>query len=122
MKTNSATMLQQQIAFLEEKRVNDITALRQHLQATSEKLKPSNLVKNAIKDVTADQEVRSVFKKAVIGMVINVGLNVLFANRYTVLKSAGALVVTAVAAKLKKRKERKLLAKNESLLIDRAPA
>jgi hypothetical protein len=119
MKTNSSVLLQQQIAFLEEKRENDIEAIKQQLQVTSEKLKPSNLVKHAIKDVAGDQQVRSVFKKALIGMVINVGLSVLFANR-TLLKSAGALVVTAVAAKLKKRKDRKRLVKKESLLIDGA--
>src|SRR5512144_2796798 len=134
MKTDSSAMLQEQIAFLEEKRENDLASLKQHLKITGEKLKPSNLVKTAMKDVAGDQQVRSVFRKAVIGMImgvvtdkivspktgrksnslvgmaINVGINLLFANRYTVLKSAGALVVTAVVAKLRKRRERKQLA------------
>lgn len=144
MKTDSSAMLQEQIAFLEEKRENDLASLKQHLKITGEKLKPSNLVKTAMKDVAGDQQVRSVFRKAVIGMImgvvtdkivspktgrksnglvgmaINVGINLLVANRYTVLKSAGALVVTAVVAKLRKRRERKQLAKQEALLIESA--
>jgi|WetSurMetagenome_2_1015567.scaffolds.fasta_scaffold137824_2 hypothetical protein len=134
-------MLDQQIAILEEKRDKDFTALQQQMGTISGNLKAPNLMKNAIQQVATDPEVRSVFKKAVfgllmgivadkivslkpgkksnglLGMALNVGINLLFANRYAVLKSTGALVVTAVVAKLKKRKERKRLAKNEVVLI-----
>jgi|GEM_PF-3980362 len=144
MKQRSSVLLHEQIASLEEKRENDLASLKQHLKTTGEKLKPSNLMKSAIKDVTTNQEVRSVFKKAVIGMImgvvtdkivsskpagkasgligmaVNVGINLLLANRYTLLKSAGALAVTAIVTRLRKRKERKQLARNEALLIDSA--
>ncbi len=136
MNIKSSVLLDQQIAFLEEKREKELLVLKKQMQATSANLKPSRWLKTAIKDVAADQQVRSVFKKAVIGlfmgmvtdkiislkpgkktngllgMALNVGINLLLANRYAVLKSAGALVVTAVVTKMKKRREKKQLEKH----------
>lgn len=122
---NPSEMLNERIALLERQRETDLLALKYQLHETGQSLKPSNIVKSAMQDVAGNDQVRSIFKKAVIGIAIglvakvvlsrnkknrkpanlmrtalSIGINMLISNRYTLLKSAGAMAISALANNL----------------------
>jgi len=75
--------------------------------------KPFQVLKKAVQHMAEDQEVRSTFKKAMVGIVVNVGFSLLVSGRYKLVKSVGVLVVGAIVLTVRKRKERKRLTKQE---------
>lgn len=125
---NPSEMLTERIASLERQRETDLLALKYQLHETGESLKPANIVKSAVQDVAQNDQVRSVFKKAMIGVAIglvakmvlskkkkkkpgnlmrtalSIGINMLISNRYRLLKSAGAMALSALATNIMNRR------------------
>ena len=126
---NPSEMLTERIASLERQRETDLLALKYQLHETGESLKPANIVKSAMQDVAHNDQVRSVFKKAMIGIAVglvakmvlskkkkkkpvnlmraalSIGINMLISNRYRLLKSAGAMALSALATNIMNRRQ-----------------
>ena len=126
---NPSEMLTERIASLERQRETDLLALKYQLHETGESLKPANIVKSAMQDVAHNDQVRSVFKKAMIGIAVglvakmvlskkkkkkpvnlmraalSIGINMLISNRYRLLKSAGAMALSALATNFMNRRQ-----------------
>ena len=121
---NPSEKLTERIAQLEKQRETELLALKYQLHETGQSLKPANIVKSAVQDVAGNDQVRSIFKKAVLGIAVGlvakvvlsrkkkrkpvnlvrtalgIGINMLISNRYTLLKSAGAMALSAIANNL----------------------
>ena len=135
-KMNPSDMLEEQIAHLKQKRDTDLLALKYQLHETGESLKPANLVKSVAQDVANNDQVRSLFKKAMLGLVVGLlakrmltkkknkkpinllgtamklGVNLFVSNRYQLLKSVGAMAVSAIASSMINKRRKKQLAKS----------
>lgn len=131
MKMNPSDTLEKQIALLKQKRDTDLLALKYQLHETGQSLKPANLVKSVVQDVATNDHVRSLFKKAMFGLIVGLiakrvmtrkknktpmnlmgtlmklGINLLVSNRYQLLKSVGAMAVSALASNIINRKRKK---------------
>jgi hypothetical protein len=138
-KSSHSEKLHEQIAYLEQKQHSELLLLKKQLRKTGQSLKPSNLIKSAIQDVASNTQLRATIKKAVIGLAVGLmtkklltsnknkapghlgktllrsGLNLLFSNRYAILKSAGALAISALAARRDKNKLKRVTEPKEGI-------
>ena len=141
-KDSPSEVLEKRIAHLEQKRDTELLALKYQLHETGESLKPANLVKSAVQDVATTAHVRSIFKKAMIGLVVGIiakgilskkknkkpfnlmqmaiklGINLLISNRYRLLKSAGTMAVSAIASNIIKKRRKKNRSHEPNMMVD----
>ena len=123
---NPSEMLTERIASLERQRETDLLALKYQLHETGESQKHANIVKSSVHVVAHNEQVISVIKKALIGIAVglvakmvlskkkkkkrkpgslmraalSIGINMLISNRYRLLKSAGAMALSALATNI----------------------
>lgn len=127
-KINPNDSLSTSISLLEQKRNADFNALKEQLRATGESMKPANLLKEALRDITGSHEFRSVLIKAglgialgflakklvtsqsenkthrVVGNALQYGISFLAAERNNLLKSAGMYVANHVIQSIRERR------------------
>lgn len=65
---NETDALSERIRGLEEKRAKELKLLRAQLNTTQESLKPSNLIKSTLKDITTSSELKSNILGNIIGL------------------------------------------------------
>jgi len=105
MKTETATdSLNRDILLLEEKRCKEFNNLKEQLHTTYESLKPINLIKSTIIDVTQSPDIKEGMGKAAIGMASGYLLKKLvFGSSINPFKKLAGVafqaIVTNVAAK-----------------------
>jgi hypothetical protein len=58
-----------QIEYLEKRRAQEYADLKYQLRLTGERLKPINLIKSAVKELTEDDQIRSFALKAGLGLI-----------------------------------------------------
>lgn len=136
----SNEVLQDTITLLEQKRQKDLLELKQQLRATGQSLKPSNMIKDVVHEVTESKQLKSFLIKAAIGLavgfaakkfmerkrqkvnvknkllgdVLSYGLNILVARRNGLIKAAGFYAANQLLnAFQKKRARRKYLSNGE---------
>ena len=71
-KVNPNDSLNSSISLLEQKRQKDFQELKQQLRVTGESMKPANLIKSAVRDLTGSSQFKSVMIKAAIGLVAGI--------------------------------------------------
>jgi hypothetical protein len=64
----SLTILQRDIVLLENKRLETMTSLKQDLRSFHESIKPINLIKNTIQDMSESTDIKEGIGKASLGM------------------------------------------------------
>jgi hypothetical protein len=127
--------LNKSIAMLEQKKLEDFQALKGQLRATGQSLKPGNIIKGAVRDISASGHLKSMLIKTAIGLAAGVvakkllskhgkksqvheknsffgnalqyGLAYLAANRNQLLKTAGIYVANSLITKIKDRRHKK---------------
>lgn len=131
-KPNPTESLNASIAMLEQKRKDDFKLLKEQLRETGESMKPGNLIRSALKDVTQSSQFKSILIKTIIGLAagfvakklvtqhtnnrknkmlgnaLQLGMTFLASNRNTLLKNAGIFVANSLITTLKNRRQRKL--------------
>ena len=132
-KINPSDSLNSSISLLEQKRAADFIPLKQQLRETGESLKPGNIIKSAVRDISGSSHFKSVLIKAAIGLAIGFvakkvvtsqkhdkktrlmgnalqyGLSFLAANRNNFIQSAGSYAVRQLVGAYKKRRMRRHL-------------
>ena len=130
-KVNPTESLNASIAMLEQKKTEEFQTLKDQLRSTGESLKPANLIKGAIREVTGSSQVRSVLIKAALGLAagfiakkivtrtqhnkknrivgnaLQYGLAFLASNQNNLLKTAGIAVANSLLTSLKNRRMRR---------------
>ena len=120
--------LSKNITLLEQKRAEEFNALKQQLRMTGESLKPANLLKGVVRDITGSSQFRSVLIKAGIGLALGFvakklvtskshnkshrmignalqyGISFLAADRNNLLKSAGMYAANSVIQAIRERR------------------
>jgi hypothetical protein len=120
--------LNENISLLEQKRAAEFNELKQQLRMTGESLKPANLLKGVVKDITGSSQFRSVLIKAGIGLALGFvanklvtskshnkshrmignalqyGISFLAADRGNLLKSAGMFAANSVIQAIRERR------------------
>ena len=103
-KINATEKLNQDIILLKAKRDDEFIALKKQIHTTYESIKPINLIKNAIKDVTALPDIKEGIGKVAIGVASGYLVkNIVFRSTYNPLKKLAGValqvLVTNLAAK-----------------------
>ena len=132
-KDNPTESLNASIAMLEQKKTEEFQTLKNQLRATGESLKPANLIKGAMRDITGSPQLKSILIKTAIGLAagfvakqivnktqqhnkknrmignaLQYGMAFLASNRNSMLKTAGIAVANSILTGLKNRRMRKL--------------
>lgn len=127
-KINPSDSLNSSISFLEQKRNNELQELKQQLRYTGESLKPANLLKSVVKDMTSSPQFKSIVIKAAIGIAagflakklltkqrsnmknqllgnaIQYGVTFLASKRNNFLKAAGIYVANQLIETIRERR------------------
>lgn len=135
-KVNPNDELNSNISLLEQKRDKDFLELKQQLRLTGESMKPSNLIKGAVKDISGSNQLRSMLIKAGIGLAlgfvakklitkqrrtnknqilgnaIQYGISFLAAKRNNLIKAAGIYVANSLIEAIRERRMRRRHLKN----------
>ena len=130
-KINPEDSLNASIAALEQKKQEEFQSLKQQLRSTGESMKPGNLIKSALRDVSSSPQLKSLLIKTVIGLAVGYvakrliakgqtnkkhqllgnalqyGATFLAANQSALLKTAGTAVATGLIAAIKNRKSKR---------------
>ncbi|HUR30401.1 MAG TPA: hypothetical protein VMZ69_03155 [Saprospiraceae bacterium] len=141
-KINPNDSLNESISLLEQKRQQDFQELKAQLRLTGDSLKPANLIKGAVHDITGSSQVRSVLIKAGIGLVVGIiakkllekkqhnfknqflgnavqyGISFLSAKRNNLLKAAGIYVANQLIQTIRERRLRRRQLKDGTILAD----
>ncbi len=131
-KINPEDSLSAKIAALEQKKQNEFQSLKQQLRTTGESMKPGNLIKGALRDVTASPQLKSLVIKTVIGLAVGYvakrliaksqkktknqvlgnalqyGVTFLASNQGTLLRTAGTALASVLIASIKNRRAKRL--------------
>jgi hypothetical protein len=132
-KINPSDSLNSSISLLEQKRNQDFMDLKQQLRTTGESMKPANLIKSAVRDISSSPQLKSILIKAAIGLAagyiakrlvtrqrrnnkneilgnaLQYGISFLAARQNNLLKSAGIFVANHLIETIKRRRmERRL--------------
>jgi hypothetical protein len=123
--------LNDRIASAKAKRDRDLQALKFHIHILGRALKPATLIRQSVEELSVSPHVRSVFRKAVLGIAIGwiahriiqarkakepgswkntlleTGVNLLVAKQYALLRSLGAVVLTTLLTQFKSPEARK---------------
>src|ERR1700750_2293397 len=112
MKRRSATAeVNEKIALLKIREVQELDALKQQFHATIDSLKPVNLIKNSIKNATSSPGIKSTLVKGALGLATAYFSKRIFlrAAQKPVKKIVGSLIGMGIARfitkKVKKEKE-----------------
>ncbi len=135
-KVKPTDSLNTSISLLEQKRDADFRALKDHLRVTGDSMRPANLIKGAISDITGSPQIRSVLIKAGIGLALGFlakklitsesqnkkhrmlgnalqyGISFLAADRNNLLKSAGIYAANHFMQVIRERRMQRRLLKN----------
>ena len=127
-KENPNDALSNSISFLEQKRRQEMEDLKQQLRYTGESLKPANLLKSAVSDLTSSPQFKSILIKAAIGLAagliakqllarhqksqknqlinnaITYGVSFLASKRNNFLKAAGIYVANSLMETIRERR------------------
>ena len=130
-KDNPTESLNASIAMLEQKKTEEFESLKEQLRSTGESLKPGNLIKGALRDLSGSPQLKSILIKAAVGLAIGFvakkivtrtqrtkknkivgnalqyGLAFLASNQNSLLKTAGIAVANSVFTTLKNRRARR---------------
>jgi hypothetical protein len=131
-KINPEDSLNASIAALEQKKQEEFQSLKQHLRTTGESMKPGNIIKEALRDVSSSPQLKSLVIKTLLGLAVGYvakrliakgqnkpkhqflgnalqyGATFLAANQSALLKTAGTAVATGLIAAIKNRRAKKL--------------
>ena len=138
-KINPADSLNTSISLLEQKRNQDFMELKQQLRTTGESLKPANLIKSAVRDISSSPQLKSILIKAAIGLAagyiakrlitrqrrnnkneilgnaLQYGISFLAAKQNNLLKSAGIYVANHLIESIRRRRLERRLAREGAL-------
>ncbi len=130
-KVTPTDSLNTRISLLEQKRKADFNALKEQLRTTGESMKPANLIKGALRDISGSHQFRSVIIKAalgialgfvakklvtsksenkthrVVGNALQYGISFLAAERNNIIKSAGMYAANHVIQSIRERAMRR---------------
>lgn len=131
-KDNPTESLNASIAMLEQKKDEEFQTLKTQLRATGESLKPANLIKGALRDISGSGQLKSVLIKAAIGIAVGFvakkivtktqhhnkknkiignalqyGVAFLASNQNSLLKTAGIAVANSIFTGIKNRRMRR---------------
>lgn len=130
-KLNPEDSLNASIAALEQQKQEELLSLKQHLHSTGESMKPGNLIKSALRDVTSSPQIKSLIIKTVIGLAVGYvakrliaktqknnknqmlgnalqyGVSFLASNQNTILKTAGIAVANGLISAVKNRRAKR---------------
>lgn len=130
-KVNLTESLNSSIAMLEQKKREEFQTLKEQLRITGESLKPANLIKGALRDVTGSSQFKSILIKAALGLAVGFvakkivassqhnkknkmignalqyGAAYLASNRNSLLKTAGIAVANSIISGIKNRRQRR---------------
>lgn len=130
-KINPTESLNTNISLLEQKRAADLNALKEQLRMTGESMKPRNLIKDVMRDITGSHQFRSVLIKAALGIALGIvakklvtsqnhnkkhralgnalqyGISFLAAERNNLIKSAGMYAANHVIQSIRERRMRR---------------
>ncbi|MEP6701193.1 MAG: hypothetical protein ABJA85_07750 [Bacteroidota bacterium] len=98
-KTNLTDNINALILTLEDQRKQDFQVLKQQLKVTGESLKPVNLIKSAVAEVTGNKELKSYLIQAGIGLAVGFFAKKLLANSKATTTSSLLGSVAAVGLK-----------------------
>ncbi len=128
---NPEDSLNASIAALEQQKQEELLSLKQHLHTTGESMKPGNLIKSALRDVSSSPQLKSLIIKTVIGLAVGYiakrviaktqknnkhqllgnalqyGASFLAANQGTLLRTAGTAVATGLISAIKNRRAKR---------------
>ena len=143
-KVNPNDSLNSSISLLEQKRQKDFQELKQQLRVTGESMKPANLIKSAVRDLTGSSQFKSVMIKAAIGLVAGIiakkliakqqhnsknqmlgnavqyGISFLAAKRNSFLKAAGIYVANKLMETIREHRLRRRQLKDGTLVQEQA--
>jgi|SRR5688572_9724206 len=142
-KTDPTDILNQNISLLEQKRNQDFMEFKQQLHNTGESLKPGNLIRGAVRDITSSPQLKSILIKAAVGLALGFvakklitrqqrtnkneilgnalqyGISFLASNQNNLLKSAGIYVANHVIQSIRqKRLERRMEREGDLAQVD----
>ena len=127
-KVNPNDALNKKISLLEQKRAAEFQGLKQQLHMTGESLKPANILKGVVRDITGSSQFRSVLIKAAVGIVLGIvakklvtsqshnkthravgnalqyGISFLAAERGNLLKSAGMYAANHILQSIREKR------------------
>ena len=130
-KDNPTDKLNASIDKLEQKKDQDFQALKQQLRMTGESLKPKNLIKEAVRDITQSKQLKSMLiqagiglalgliakklvtkqhkntKNQIIGNALQYGISFLAAKQNNLLKSAGVFVANQIFETIREHRMKK---------------
>ncbi|HKC69771.1 MAG TPA: hypothetical protein VKG26_16145 [Bacteroidia bacterium] len=66
---NETELLNEKIISLENRRVHELTLLKEHLYHMHEELKPVNFIKNTLKEITASPEIKNTLLDNAMGLI-----------------------------------------------------
>ncbi len=134
--------LNMSLSLLEQKRAAEFQDLKHQLHMTGESLKPANILKGVVRDITGSTQFRSVLIKAVIGLALGVvakklvtnqshnkthravgnalqyGISFLAADRGNLLKSAGMYAANHIIQTIRERRMQKRHLQNGSDTVE----
>lgn len=143
-KVNPNDSLNASISLLEQKRQKDFQELKQQLHVTGESMKPANLIKSAVRDITGSSQFKSVLIKAAIGLAAGIiakkllqrqkrtyknqilgnavqyGISFLAAKRNSFLKAAGIYVANQLLETFREHRLRRRQLKDSTLVHEQA--
>jgi|SRR5688500_9106039 len=143
-KVNPTDSLNTSISLLEQKRNADFIALKEQLRATGESMKPANLIKGALRDITGSHQFKSVLIKAALGIALGIiakklvtsqsenkthravgnalqyGISFLAAERNNLIKSAGMYAANTLIQAIRERRMAKRHLRNGTEHLDSA--
>lgn len=103
------------ILLLEVKRESELAALKEEVVSTLQSLKPINLIKSTIAEVTQSPEIRGGIGKAAFGMVTGLLLKKLvFGSSEGMLKKSAGAIFQTLAANITTRNSDKIVEKSSS--------
>ena len=100
-KASQSDALKHSIVILEIRRDVQLKHLKEHFQITYDSLRPVNILKNTLKELTKSPDLKSSISSGVIGIASGYILkNILFRSSYNPLKILAGIVVQSVATNL----------------------
>ena len=130
-KINPSDSLNASIAALEQQKQDEFLSLKQQLHTTGESMKPANLIKGVLRDVTGSSQLRSLVIKAAVGLAVGYiakrlmarhqksnknqmlgtalqhGVSFLAANQSTLLRTVGVTLATTLFTAIKNRRAKR---------------
>lgn len=108
-KESAMSILQRDILLQEAKRSNDFLVLKKQLNITYESLKPINLIKNTIHDMTSSTDMKDGIGKVVIGMASGyLAKKAVFGSSHNPFKILAGLALQTIVSKVASKNSDKI--------------